>query len=197
MRPIQNISKGILRENPVFILVLGLCPALAVTDSMVKAIGMGLTTTFVLILSNATVSIFKDSILEKTRSTVFLVIIATFVTVADLLLKTFFPEFDKALGIYVPLIVINSIILGRAEKFAQKNNVVSSIFDGFFMGIGFTIALLFLGTIRETLGNGSFLGYKFVSENSNTILFFILPPGAFIVYGFIIALFKYIYKKNK
>jgi electron transport complex protein RnfE len=196
MRALKNIGNGILKENPVFILIIGITPALAITTSLINAVGMGAATTFVLILSNFTVSVLRKIIPEKSKSVIYILIIATYVTVADLLLKTFYPELDEALGIYIPLIVINSIILGRVDIFAQKNKIIPSLLDAIGMGIGFSLALMIMGSIREILGSGSILDHAIVSDDTRTILFFILPPGAFVVYGFMIALFNHLLKKN-
>ena len=190
MGVLQNFNKGIVEENPVFVLVIGICPALAVTTSLINAIGMGAATTFVLVFSNLIISIFKNLIQDKIRVVIFIIVAATFVTIADLIMKAFFPDLNKALGIYIPLIVVNCIILGRAESFAIKNKVIPSFFDALGMGIGFTLALMIMGGLREILGNGSIYNYVLVGENTRTILVFILPPGAFIVYAYLIALFK-------
>jgi len=190
MGELQNFSKGILKENPVFIMVLGICPALAVTTSLINAIGMGIATTFVLIFSNLVISVMKNLIPDKIRTIIFVFITAVFVTIADLLMKSIFPEINKALGIYIPLIVVNSIILSRTEILANKNKIIPTFFDSLGMGIGFTLALMIMGSIREILGNGSICNYVFVGENTRTILVFILPPGAFIVYAYMIALLK-------
>ena len=196
MGALQNFSKGIFKENPVFILVLGVCPALAITTSLINAIGMGAATTFVLIFSNMVISLFKNLIPDKIRTVLFIIVITTFVTVADLFMKVFVPDLNKALGIYIPLIVVNCIILSRAEIFAQNNKIIPSFFDAIGMGIGFTLALMIMGSIREILGNGSICNYVFVAEDTRTILVFILPPGAFILYAYMIALLKKSLKKN-
>ena len=192
----QYFSKGLFKENPVFILVLGICPALAVTTTLVNAIAMGAATTFVLILSNITISILKNLITDKTKTIISIFIIAVFVSIADLLMKSIFPDIVKALGIYIPLIVVNTIIISRAEIIAQKNKVIPTFFDALGMGIGFTLALMIIGSIREILGSGSICNYVFVGENTRTILVFILPPGAFIIYAYMIAILKNKLKKN-
>ncbi|MDZ7605283.1 MAG: electron transport complex subunit E [Cyclobacteriaceae bacterium] len=185
MTNLQNITKGFIRENPVFVLLLGMCPTLGVSTSALNGLGMGLATTFVLLMSNVVISLVKNFIPDKVRIPAYIVIIASFVTVVDLSMSAYLQDLHEKLGIFIPLIVVNCIVLGRAEAFASKNNVVSSAFDGFGMGLGFTIALTMLGTIRELLGNLSFFGIKLVETDG--ILLFILPPGAFIALGFLIA----------
>jgi len=179
---------GILKENPALVLVLGTCPTLAVTTAAINGLGMGVATTFVLLFSNVIISLIKDFIPNKVRIPAFIVIIATFVTIVDLVMKAYTPDLYNTLGIFIPLIVVNCIILGRAEAFAQKNNVLSSMLDGLGMGIGFTLALIIMGSIREILGNGTILGIPLVPKNFSTILIFILPPGAFLTFGYLIAL---------
>ncbi len=195
MSAIKYLTNGLLKENPSLVLVLGTCPALAVTTSAINGLGMGAATTFVLLCSNILVAALKNYIPNKVRIPAFIVIIATFVTIVDLVMQAYSPDLYKALGVFIPLIVVNCIILGRAEAFAQKNSVFYSILDAVGMGIGFTLALFLMGSIREILGNGSFLDYKFLSPDAKTILLFIMPPGAFITYGFLIALTNKI-KKN-
>lgn len=190
MSNFKTITNGIIRENPSFVLVLGTCPALAVTTAASNGIGMGAATTFVLVFSNLFIALLKNFIPDKVRIAAFIVIIATFVTIVDLSMKAYFPDIYKTLGIFIPLIVVNCIILGRAEAFAQKNSVTASILDGIGMGIGFTLALTLMGSIRELFGNGSIFDIKLVSENAKTMLIFILPPGAFITYGYLIAIFN-------
>lgn len=195
MSAIKYLTNGLLKENPSLVLVLGTCPALAVTTSAINGLGMGAATTFVLLCSNILVAALKNYIPNKVRIPAFIVIIATFVTIVDLVMQAYSPDLYKALGVFIPLIVVNCIILGRAEAFAQKNSVFYSILDAVGMGIGFTLALFLMGSIREILGNGSFLDYKFLSPDAKTILLFIMPPGAFITYGFLIAFTNKI-KKN-
>ncbi|MCF8381114.1 MAG: electron transport complex subunit E [Bacteroidales bacterium] len=182
----QNFSKGFIKENAVFVLFLGLCPTLAVTSSAVNGLGMGLATTFVLIMSNLFVSMLKNVIPDKVRIPAFIVIIATFVTIVELVMKGFIPDLFNALGLFIPLIVVNCIVLGRAEAFASKNSVLDSIIDGAGMGLGFAFALTLLGGIREILGAGSIFGIKFIQGDG--MLVFILAPGAFIVLGYLIML---------
>jgi len=192
----KNFTKGFLKESPTFVIVLGTCPTLAVTNSASNAIGMGLATTFVLAGSNMVISMVKNEIPDKVRIPAYIVIIAAFVTVVELVMKAYTPALSKSLGIFIPLIVVNCIVLGRAEAFANKNNVISSIIDGLGMGLGFTMALFILGSIREFLGNGSILNIPIYPENY-TILMFVLAPGAFIVYGYVMAIVQKINKKFK
>jgi Na+-translocating ferredoxin:NAD+ oxidoreductase subunit E len=188
MANLKYFTNGLLKENPTFVLVLGTCPTLAVTTAAINGIGMGAATTFVLVCSNLIISMLKNFIPDKVRIAAFIVVIATFVTIVDLVMKAYTPDLYKALGIFIPLIVVNCIILGRAEAFAQKNNVWHSVLDGLGMGIGFTLAITLLASIREILGNGSIFNFRLMSENASTILIFILPPGAFVTYGLLIAI---------
>ncbi len=190
MSSLKFFTNGILKENPSFVLVLGTCPTLAVTTAAFNGIGMGAATTFVLVFSNLIIAALKNVIPDKVRIAAFIVVIATFVTIVDLSMKAYFPDIYKTLGIFIPLIVVNCIILGRAEAFAQKNNVINSILDGIGMGLGFTLAITIMGSIRELFGNGSIFNIPLVAENSKTILLFILPPGAFLTYGYLIAVFN-------
>jgi electron transport complex protein RnfE len=194
MNQVNNFTKGFFRENPILVLMLGACPTLAVTSSAINGMGMGLATTFVLFMSNVFISMIKGFVPDKVRIPAFVVVIASFVTVVDLLMQAYTPALSKQLGIFIPLIVVNCIVLGRAEAFAAKNNVFSSMIDGLGMGLGFTMALVILGGIREMLGAGSLFGYKFIAESADGILVFILAPGAFITLGFLIAILK---KLNK
>jgi electron transport complex protein RnfE len=197
MGNLKFFTNGLLRENPTFVLVLGTCPTLAVTTAAVNGLGMGAATTFVLVFSNLLISLLKNYIPDKVRIAGFIVIIATFVTIVDLVMKAYTPDLYKALGIFIPLIVVNCIILGRAEAFAQKNDVLPSILDGLGMGLGFTLAITLIGSIREILGNGSIFNIPLLGENATTILIFVLPPGAFVTYGFLIAIMNRIkYKFN-
>jgi Na+-translocating ferredoxin:NAD+ oxidoreductase subunit E len=181
----KDFLKGILEENPVLVLVIGLCPILAVSTSLINSLGMGIATTFVLICSNFLISLFKKYIPDEIRIPVFIIIISTFVTITDYIMSAFFPSIHKALGVFIPLIVVNCIILGRAEAFASKKSVLSSTLDGLGMGFGFTFVICILGIIREVLGNGTFLGMNLFS---NPALFMILPPGGFISIGILMAL---------
>ena len=194
MSKLQILTKGLIKENPTLILVLGTCPSLAVTTSVQNAIGMGLATTFVLMMSNTIISLLKSLIPDKVRIPAFIVVIATFVSIVDLLIQGFVPALAESLGIFIPLIVVNCIVLGRAEAFASKNSVFDSFLDGLGMGLGFTIALFLIGTCRELLGSGSFWGYKLPFVTGDGILVFVLAPGAFIVMGFIIAIVKHFQK---
>ena len=190
--------KGLFKENPVFVLVLGMCPTLAVTTSVEKAIGMGLASTFVLICSNLIISLIKKQVPDEVRIPIFIVVIATFVTLVKLIMAAYFPELKAALGIFLPLIVVNCIILGRAEAFASKNGPVASLVDGVGMGVGFTLALCLLGSVREILGSGSFLNIPFtdgLSQYTQTI--FILAPGGFLTLGLLMAFFNYLAIRKK
>lgn len=186
MNQVANFTKGLLKENPVFVLLLGMCPTLGVTSTAVNGLGMGLATTFVLVCSNIVVSLVKNQIPDKVRIPAFIVIIASFVTIVELSMQAFVPALFESLGLFIPLIVVNCIVLGRAEGFASKNNVFSSALDGLGMGLGFALALTILGSVREILGNGSFFGMRFMEGDA--ILIFVLAPGAFIVLGYLIAL---------
>ena len=190
----NNFSKGFIKENAVFVLFLGLCPTLGVTTSAVNGLGMGLATTFVLVMSNLVVSLIKSLIPDKVRIPAFIVIIATFVTVVELVMKGYVPVLFDALGLFIPLIVVNCLVLGRAEAFASKNTVWSSLVDGAGMGLGFTMALTVLGAVRELLGSGAFFGMKLISGDA--MLLFILPPGAFIALGYLIVLANMIKEKT-
>jgi len=192
---LKYFTNGLLKENPLFVLVLGTCPALAVTTAALNGVGMGAATTFVLVCSNLLIALLKNLIPNKVRIVAFILIIASFVTIVDLVMKAFTPDLYKTLGIFIPLIVVNCIILGRAEAFAQKNSVTRSILDGLGMGIGFTLALTIMGGIREILGNGSFFDIRLVSQEARTILLFILPPGAFLTFGYLIAIMNSVKRK--
>ncbi|MCP4310450.1 MAG: electron transport complex subunit E [Bacteroidetes bacterium] len=190
----KNFSKGFIKENAVFALFLGLCPTLGVTTSATNGLGMGLATTFVLVMSNLVVSLVKNWIPDKVRIPAFIVIIATFVTVVELVMRGYVPALFDALGLFIPLIVVNCLVLGRAEAFASKNTVWSSLVDGAGMGLGFTMALTVLGAVREILGSGAFFGMKLISGDA--MLLFILPPGAFIALGYLIVLANMIKEKT-
>jgi len=195
MNQMQNFTKGFLKENPILVLVLGTCPTLATTSSSMNGLGMGLATTFVLIGSNVFISLLKDLIPDTVRIPAFIVVIATFVTIVDLMMQAYVPSLYETLGIFIPLIVVNCIVLGRAEAYASKNTVWSSFVDGAGMGLGFTLALGVLGAVREILGSGSLFGYKFIEGEG--ILVFILAPGAFIALGYLIAVVNKINKARK
>ena len=190
------LTKGFFRENPTLILVLGCCPTLAVTTSVTNALGMGAATTFVLLMSNMLISALKNIIPDKVRIPSYIVIIATFVSMIDLLIQGFLPSLSASLGVFIPLIVVNCIVLGRAEAFANKNSVFDSLLDGLGMGIGFTIALTLIGAIREILGSGSIMGFQFIPAEYH-ILIFVLAPGAFLVFGFVMAAVRYIVNKSE
>jgi electron transport complex protein RnfE len=182
----KNLTKGFIKENPVFILLLGLCPALGVTTSAINGLGMGLATTFVLVMSNLVVSIIKNLIPPKVRIPSFIVIIASFVTIVDLMMNGFLPALHEQLGLFIPLIVVNCLVLGRSEAFASKNNVLSSVIDGLGMGLGFAFALTLLGLVREILGSLSAFNWKFMEGDG--MLVFVLAPGAFLGLGYLIAI---------
>jgi electron transport complex protein RnfE len=184
--PVQDLTRGIWRENPVLIQMLGLCPSLAVTNTVENSIAMGLATFFVLVCSSILVSTFRKLIPSEVRISTYILIIATFVTVADMTLEAVVPEIHKALGAFIALIVVNCIILGRQEAFASKNTVPRAILDAVGSGIGFIIALLMMGTIREVLGYGTFLGFPLLGSNYEPWIIFILPPGGFFTIGFIL-----------
>jgi electron transport complex protein RnfE len=186
----ENFLKGIIKDNPVFVMLLGMCPTLGVTSTAFNGLGMGIATLFVLLMSNIVVSIIKKQIPSKVRIPAFIIIIASFVTIVEMVLEAYIPFLFEQLGIFIPLIVVNCLILGRAEAFASKNNIVSSIVDALGMGIGFTIALTLLGAGREILGSGSLFDFRFVSEDANTFILFILPPGAFIALAYLTYLFN-------
>ncbi len=182
----KNFAKGFIKENPVFVLLLGLCPTLGVTSTAINGMAMGLATLFVLLMSNIVVSLIKNLIPEKVRIPSFIVVIATFVTVVDLVMAGYAPAVHEQLGLFIPLIVVNCIVLGRAEAFASRKSFISSMIDGLGMGLGFTFALTLLGSVREILGSLSIFGFKFMEGDG--ILVFILPPGAFIALGYLIAI---------
>lgn len=187
MNNFKILLNGVVKENPTFVLLLGMCPTLATTTSAINGMSMGLATMFVLICSNIAISLIKNLTPDMVRIPVFVVVIASFVTILQMSLEAYLPAINKSLGIYIPLIVVNCIILGRAEAFACKNGPVASLFDGIGIGLGFTLALMLLGMVRELLGAGSLFGIVLLPETYN-ILLFVLPPGAFITLGFLIAI---------
>ena len=193
---INQFTKGFFRKNPVFILILGLCPALAVSTTVKNAIGMGLAATFVLVFSNTIISSIRKLIPQKIRIPCFIVVIASFVTIVELLMAAYFPALSKSLGIFIPLIVVNCIILGRAEVFASKNNILPSLLDGLGMGIGFTIALVIIAAIREVLGAGEFFGISILG-NIEPIKVMVQPAGALITLGLLIGLINFLKLKKK
>ena len=183
----QLITKGLVKDNPTFVLVLGMCPTLATTTSALNGLEMGLATMFVLICSNIVISLLAPLVPDKVRIPVYIVVIATFVTVLQLFMQAFVPDIYETLGLFIPLIVVNCIVLGRAEAFANKHGVLDSTLDGIGIGIGFTLALTLLGIVRELLGNGAFFGYQILPSSMN-MLVFVLAPGAFITLGLLIAI---------
>ena len=191
----NNLTKGFFKENPVFVLLLGCCPTLATTTSAINGLSMGLATTFVLILSNMCISLLKNFIPNKVHIPCYIVVIASFVTVLQLLMQAYLPSIYETLGLFIPLIVVNCIVLGRAEAFASKNSIGASAIDGISMGLGYSIALTILGSIREILGSGSIFGWKFIGGDA--ILVFVLAPGAFIAMGYLIAIMNRLLKKSK
>ncbi len=188
MSLLKEFTKGFIKENPVLVLVLGMCPTLAVTTSAINGAAMGLAATFVLVMSNLVISLLRHSIPSKVRIPCYIVVIASFVTVVDLVMHGYLYDLHKALGLFIPLIVVNCIILGRAEAFASKRSVAASFVDGFGMGLGFTLTLFILGAVREILGNGTILGYQLMGQSYEPILVMILPPGAFISLGIMVGL---------
>ncbi|MFC1693758.1 electron transport complex subunit RsxE [Candidatus Latescibacterota bacterium] len=197
MKIVKEFTKGIYKENPVFKLVLGLCPTLAVTTSVENGIGMGVAATIVLVSSNLFISLVRSLVPKKIRIPIYIVVIATFVTIVDMLMEAYRPGLHKSLGIFVPLIVVNCIILGRAEAFASKNNFFVSIVDGVGMGLGFTLSLIIISGIRELLGNGTLYGFPIAPEQYEPIGLMILPPGAFLTLGYVLGFFTWIDRRNK
>ena len=183
----ERLYNGIIKENPTFVMMLGMCPTLAVTTSAVNGMGMGLTTTAVLVMSNLVISLLRKVILDKVRIPAYIVVIASLVTIIEMLLQGFIPSLYDALGIFIPLIVVNCIILGRAEAFASKNGPILSAFDGLGMGLGFTVGLTCIGIVRELLGAGEIFGFHLMPEAYTPITIFILAPGAFFVLAFLVA----------
>ena len=193
MSNMQNFTRGLIKENPIFVLLLGMCPTLGVTSSAINGLGMGLATCFVLIMSNMVISMVSNQIPDKVKIPSFIVIIATFVTVISFLMEAYTPALHAQLGVFIPLIVVNCIVLGRAEAFASKNKVIPSILDGAGMGLGFSIALTLLGSVRELLGSGKVFGISLFSDTYG-MLIFVLAPGAFIALGYLIAIINRIKK---
>ncbi len=187
MNYINIIKNGIIKDNPTFVLMLGMCPTLATTTSASNGLAMGLATMAVLICTNIVISCLKSITPDKVRIPVFIVVIAAFVTLLQMAIKAYLPDVDKSLGLFIPLIVVNCIILGRAEAFAAKNTPIASLFDGIGIGLGFTLGLTLLGMVREILGGGAIFGVAFIPEDYN-ILLFVLAPGAFITLGYLIAI---------
>jgi electron transport complex protein RnfE len=191
----KNFTKGFFKESPAFAMFLGLCPVLGVTTSAANGLGMGLATTFVLLMSNVVISSVKSFIPDKVRIPAYIVLIASFVTIVELVMQAYVPDLFDQLGVFIPLIVVNCIVLGRAEAFASKNDVLSSGIDGLGMGLGFTMALVLLGSVREILGSGSFFGLDLYSGDG--ILLFILPPGAFLALAYLIVIINSIRRKTE
>ena len=189
-------KNGLINENPIFIQVIGMCPTLAVTTSGTNGLGMGLATTAVLLCSNLAISLLRKVIPSKIRIPAFVVVIATFVTIVGMLLKAYLPALDKSLGLFIPLIVVNCLILARAESFASKNNPAVAAVDGLGMGLGFALALTTLGAVRELLGNGTLFGMGIFGASFQPALLFILPPGAFLTLGFLLAAFNKLNSKK-
>ena len=193
MSRLQIITKGILKENPTFVLILGMCPTLGVTSSAINGMGMGVATMAVLILSNIVISLIKNFIPDKVRIPAFIVVIASFVTIIEMLMQAYVPSLYASLGVFIPLIVVNCVILGRAEAFASKNGVLDSALDGLGIGLGFTLSLTVVGMVREALGAGSIFGFSF-AEGVMPLLF-ILAPGGFLVLGYLMVLFNKLAKR--
>ena len=193
MTKLQLITKGLVKDNPTFVLILGMCPTLATTSSAINGLSMGLATLFVLILSNIVISAIAPAVPDKVHIPVYIVVIATFVTVLQLLMQAYVPAVYATLGLFIPLIVVNCIVLGRAEAFANKNGIIDSALDGLGVGLGFTVSFTVIGLVREILGNGSVFGFKFIDGDG--ILAFIMAPGAFLVLGYLMVLFNKFLKK--
>ena len=193
MSKLQLITRGIIKDNPTLVLILGMCPTLGVTSSAINGMGMGVATMAVLIMSNMVISLIKNIVPDKVRIPVFIVVIASFVTIIEMLMKAYVPSLYASLGVFIPLIVVNCIILGRAEAFASKNGIVDSALDGIGIGLGFTLSLTAVGAVREILGSGSIFGYTFAGDVMP--LLFILAPGGFLVLGYLMVLFNKLAKR--
>ena len=191
----QTFTKGFFKENPTFVLLLGMCPTLGVTTSAINGLGMGLATAFVLVLSNLAISLVANLIPDKIRIPGFIVIIAAFVTVVDMCMAAYLPSLHESLGLFIPLIVVNCIVLGRAESFASKNKALPSMLDGLGIGLGFTLSLTLLGAVRELLGAGAIFGHKLIADDG--MLVFILAPGAFIALAYLMTIFNKLTAKHK
>ena len=187
-------TKGFFKENPTFVLLLGMCPTLATTTSAINGLSMGLATLFVLVLSNIAISAIAPVVPDKVHIPVYIVVIATFVTILQFAMQAYTPAMYTTLGLFIPLIVVNCIVLGRAEAFASKNGILDSALDGFGIGLGFTLSLTILGIVREILGSGSVFGYRFITGDG--ILVFVMAPGAFLALGYLMVLYNKIAKKN-
>ena len=195
MSNLSNLTRGLFKENPTFVLLLGMCPTLGVTTSAINGMGMGLATAFVLVMSNLVISLVANNIPDKIRIPSFIVIIAAFVTIVDMSMAAYLPSLHESLGLFIPLIVVNCIVLGRAEAFASKNGALASVLDGLGMGLGFTMSLTILGGIRELLGSGKVVNLPVFNENYG-MLVFVLAPGAFLALGYLIAFINRIRRTN-
>ncbi|MCI6959646.1 MAG: electron transport complex subunit E [Oscillospiraceae bacterium] len=195
MKKIKIFTNGLVKENPVLRLVLGTCPTLAVTTAVSNGVGMGIAATFVLFCSNIAISALRKAIPDKVRLPAYITVIATFVTIVQMLVKAFVPELDASLGVFLPLIVVNCIILGRAEMFASKHGVVDSAIDGLGMGLGFTLTLVLMSTIREVLGNGTWYGFQIIPESIDRFTFMTTPAGGFFTFGLLMALVIFVENK--
>lgn len=195
MNKIQIFSKGLIKENPTFVLLLGMCPTLGTTSTAINGMSMGAATMFVLVMSNIAISLIKNVIPDKVRIPAFIVVIASFVTVVQLCMEAYVPALYETLGVFIPLIVVNCIILGRAEAFASKNGIFASALDGLGIGLGFTLSLTLIGAVRELLSSNSIFDYKFEFLPGNGIILFALAPGAFIVLSYLLVLFNKYLKK--
>lgn len=195
MSNLSNLTRGLFKENPTFVLLLGMCPTLGVTTSAINGMGMGLATAFVLVMSNLVISLVANNIPDKIRIPSFIVIIAAFVTIVDMSMAAYLPSLHESLGLFIPLIVVNCIVLGRAEAFASKNGALASVLDGLGMGLGFTMSLTILGGIRELLGSGKVFNLLVFNENYG-MLVFVLAPGAFLALGYLIAFINRIRRTN-
>ena len=197
MGNMKELTKGLFKENPIFVQFLGMCATLAVSTSVINGLGMGLSTTAVLVASNIIISLIRNFIPNKIRIAAYIVVIAGCVTAVEMALNAFAPAISKSLGIFIPLIVVNCIILGRAEAFASKNGVVKSALDGIGMGLGFTLALVILGSLREILGNGTILGIRLFGESFSPVTILLLPPGAFLMLGSVLGIINLVTGKHK
>ncbi|GHV76348.1 electron transport complex subunit E [Spirochaetia bacterium] len=197
MKYVKIFVNGLVKENPLLVLMIGLCSSLAVTTSVANGIGMGLSMTFVLLMSEVVISVFRKLIPESVRIPIFIIVIAAFTTIVDYMLKAYFPDLSKAMGVFIPLIVVNCIIMGRVEGFASKQSVGDCIFDSLGMGVGYTWVLVAISLIRELLGNGSILGLSIFGDGYTPILFFVLPPGGFIVFALVMSFNAFLKSKNK
>lgn len=194
MSKLQILTKGLLKENPTFVLLLGMCPTLATTTSAINGLSMGLATLFVLVLSNMAISLVAPYVPDKVHIPAYIVVIATFVTLLQFIMQAYTPGIYASLGLFIPLIVVNCIVLGRAEAFASKNGVLDSALDGIGIGLGFTASLTVIGIVREILGSGSIFGFKFITGDG--MLAFVMAPGAFLALGYLMVIFNKIAKKN-